>query len=1075
MPDQDGLRFLFDIQDKITAKLAKIEAKSKASAAKINSAFTKASRAQETHSERLAALEEKRVAASQSNASKLAALEEKRVAQGKLAATRLANAQATEARRAENFRIAAAKRVEAARVKAERNIRNASLKTNRTFKAFSTATFAGMVSAAGAIALARKAWTTFTGLISSSFSLWGEQEQSVVAMTTALKAQGTYTPRLAQRYQDLASELQGLSTDGDETLLKMQALLVQVGDVGPDKMREALTAAQDLSVGLDVDLKTATLLVGKAFAGDVSTLSRYGIKLTEVEKKGDLAAAVLAKVQAKFGGQAAAKAETFAGVIEQLGNSWGDLKEKIGEWLTQSSGLLTPMLGKVNDAVAWLNTNFEDLKPFIAAVVTVIGVGLVGALAAAAVAIWAMVPAITAMTGGLNLIIPIIAVVAAALVGAWVKWGAAIKDFLRKVWAKNLQQIGGGLKKLSKFVGIFKSDWADAMKEAGEGLEDTAADMGKTEKATVKLAKEQTAATKVTVKATEAQKAAAKAAKKSAEAVQGLLDSWTGATLQSKEFLKAFKKLTPAQRDNDRIMKQVIEKYGSMRKILGPFDDELEDLWQTTERLTKEKKAEEKAQKAATKAQKAATKAAEAATKAADALNERLEAQRRRLLGLPTDAVIQDFEELTSTWEGLNEAEREAATKTYAKALLEASKSGIELDAAQRDLIASSGVLTKEQEKLKKEAEDLNARLEAQRQRLLGLPTDKAIQDFEELTQTWEGLNEAEKSVATDKYKAALHDAAEAGLELNESQLKLAKSSESWFSKISGGFKDMLKGITGGKGIKGVLEGIGAGITQGIGNLISRGLAKLSQWALKGLKALGKKIWGGIKRLFGGASKAEKEGRKVAAAFREGIKAGLTPDQIAEAQASWNAGWDASVKIAVRDAEIAAGATVAAATATAEAMFQALWRAEKGGPEAVQRVMASIQAILDAGGAAMAATAEEAARVLAIMDSAISAVIPAFDRAKEAGVAAYDEIYLSALKSGVGMEAGCVVGHQSAGRGHCQDTQGRGREVCTHGGLRGGAGGYTQWKRRWSRRRCGPGRRRNQGRVGNRNGCGEGS
>ena len=135
-----------------------------------------------------------------------------------------------------------------------------------------------MVSAAGAIAVARKAWSAFTGLIKSSFSLWGEQEQSVVAMTTALKAQGTYTPALAKSYQDLASELQGLSTDGDETLLKMQALLVQVGDVGPDKMREALTAAQDLAVGLDVDLKTATLLVGKAFAGDVSTLSRYGIK-----------------------------------------------------------------------------------------------------------------------------------------------------------------------------------------------------------------------------------------------------------------------------------------------------------------------------------------------------------------------------------------------------------------------------------------------------------------------------------------------------------------------------------------------------------------------------------------------------------------------------------------------------------------------------------------------------------------------------------------------------------------------------------------------------------------------------
>ena len=63
MPAQDGLRFLFDITDKITAKLAKIEAKSKASAAKIDKAFTRASRSQEKNSARAVAAEQRRIAA----------------------------------------------------------------------------------------------------------------------------------------------------------------------------------------------------------------------------------------------------------------------------------------------------------------------------------------------------------------------------------------------------------------------------------------------------------------------------------------------------------------------------------------------------------------------------------------------------------------------------------------------------------------------------------------------------------------------------------------------------------------------------------------------------------------------------------------------------------------------------------------------------------------------------------------------------------------------------------------------------------------------------------------------------
>ena len=93
-------------------------------------------------------------------------------------------------------------------------------------------------------------------------------------------------------------------------------------------------------------------------------------------------AVVLEAIQSKFGGQAAAKAQTFSGIIEQLGNTWGDLKEKIGQWIAQSSGMLTPMLAKISGAVTWLNDNFDALKPILAAVATALAVGLVVGLVA---------------------------------------------------------------------------------------------------------------------------------------------------------------------------------------------------------------------------------------------------------------------------------------------------------------------------------------------------------------------------------------------------------------------------------------------------------------------------------------------------------------------------------------------------------------------------------------------------------------------------------------------------------------------------------------------------------------------
>ena len=520
MPDPDGLRFLFDIDDKITAKLAKIAAKSKAAAEKINSSFTKASKAQEATAAKVIHTEKLRGIAVESATAKATAARTKETQQGKILAQRLAAAQSKEARQAANFRIAAAKRVAAATIKAERAAAAAAGKTSKTFQTFSQSTFAGMVSAAGAVALAGKAWKAFTGLISSSLSLWGEQEQSVVAMTTALKAQGSYTPALAKQYQDLASELQGLSTDGDETLLKMQALLIQVGDVGPDQMREALTAAQDLAVGLDVDLKTAALLVGKAFAGDTATLKRYGIVLDKTELKQRGVAVVLEAIQSKFGGQAAAKAQTFSGVIEQLGNTWGDLKEKIGQWIAQSSGMLTPMLAKISGAVTWLNDNFEEIKPVLAAVATVLAVALGGALYALGTVIYAtVIPALGTMNIAMSANpIGLVVLALAAVAFAWVKWGDKIKDFLRAVWAKMLDKIGSGLKMLSKFVGIFSDEWGSAMEKAADGLRETADEMANAESSAEKLAREQAETAKSADKLATSQAKAAKSAEKLAKA-----------------------------------------------------------------------------------------------------------------------------------------------------------------------------------------------------------------------------------------------------------------------------------------------------------------------------------------------------------------------------------------------------------------------------------------------------------------------------------------------------------------------------------------------------------------------------
>ena len=152
-----------------------------------------------------------------------------------------------------------------------------------------------------------------------------------------------------------------------------------------------------------------------------------------------------------------------------------------------------------------------------------------------------------------------------------------------------------------------------------------------------------------------------------------------------------FKKLYgQSSKKNDRIMDQVLDKYDSMRKVLGPFDDELEAIWRTTGRLNP-------AMQDLERKQAEATKASEALTKATRTLNDRLEDQRRRLLNLPTDEAIREFDELTQVWEGLNdEVKKGEVLERYTESLKRASDAGHDLDEAQLKIIKSTRTAKKE-------------------------------------------------------------------------------------------------------------------------------------------------------------------------------------------------------------------------------------------------------------------------------------------------------------------------------------------------------------------------------------------
>lgn len=196
--------------------------------------------------------------------------------------------------------------------------------------------------------------------VQDSIKSFSESEQAVSRLNNALKNQGTFSDDYSQSLQDTALALSRMSGKSDEAILETQTLLTTFGLAGRELDRTTKSAL-DLSAGLGVDLRTATLLLGKAWAGETATLGRYGLKVDETLPPMEKFAALQEQISNRFGGRAQVEAETYAGKIQKLANSWDNLKEKIGaDFVTASS----PTLDVLDKLVVKVENNYQALKRF---------------------------------------------------------------------------------------------------------------------------------------------------------------------------------------------------------------------------------------------------------------------------------------------------------------------------------------------------------------------------------------------------------------------------------------------------------------------------------------------------------------------------------------------------------------------------------------------------------------------------------------------------------------------------------------------------------------------------------------
>ena len=154
-----------------------------------------------------------------------------------------------------------------------------------------------------------------------------EDQRSVVALSKALDNLGLAHSQAG--VEKFIGELQ-LATGVADTDLRpaYQKLVTATGSV--TKAQDLLTLSMDISAATGKDLAAVSQAMGRASLGQVSALTRLGVPLdANIIKTKDFAAAQDV-LTAKFGGQAAAAAETYEGKVRRLSVALDEAREQVG-------------------------------------------------------------------------------------------------------------------------------------------------------------------------------------------------------------------------------------------------------------------------------------------------------------------------------------------------------------------------------------------------------------------------------------------------------------------------------------------------------------------------------------------------------------------------------------------------------------------------------------------------------------------------------------------------------------------------------------------------------------------------
>lgn len=167
-------------------------------------------------------------------------------------------------------------------------------------------------------------------------SLYREQLQSETALASNLRNVESASEGAAQELIQYATQLQNVTTFGDEQIISASAMLATF-QLNETAIKSILPRLLDMSASTGT-LEGNAIALGKAFTGNAGNLGRYGVvidksglQMARAKGNAEEFSFIIEQLDNNFKGLATALAETEIGQLDQLENRIGDINEEIGK------------------------------------------------------------------------------------------------------------------------------------------------------------------------------------------------------------------------------------------------------------------------------------------------------------------------------------------------------------------------------------------------------------------------------------------------------------------------------------------------------------------------------------------------------------------------------------------------------------------------------------------------------------------------------------------------------------------------------------------------------------------------